>query len=107
MSKISEKMLNAIQATKITETVNRFFLTAAQKTKLDSIKFGSNVYAGITGIEITHGLTLTGPYAVTITNTSQPNNLGDVWIEQKTETTFVVKNSGADTITTFDWNIIL
>jgi len=69
---------------------------------------GTGTFNTTIGRTIPIGKTLANSdYKVCITPTSNPlGYLGEYWVDSKTNTTFVVKNSGSTTTATFDWVII-
>uniref|UniRef100_A0A6H1ZEM3 Putative tail protein n=2 Tax=viral metagenome TaxID=1070528 RepID=A0A6H1ZEM3_9ZZZZ len=69
---------------------------------------GSGTFNGSTGVTINIGATLSGAtYSVAITiTTSNPINVGAISVESKANNQFVVKNTGSDVTSTFDWIVI-
>lgn len=74
-----------------------------------NIASGSGTFNSISGRTISIGKTMSSnTYKVSVTPTANPDgSLGEVWIESKTTTSFVVKCSGSTTTCTFDWMITL
>lgn len=88
-------------------TNDRIYFETWKKIRVlaDGVVSNSGVFNSTTGRTITHNLNSIN-YAVTIQPTSNPSGtLGEFWVENKTLTTFVVKNSGVNTTATFDWII--
>jgi hypothetical protein len=67
---------------------------------------GTGTFNTTTGRTITHTAGVT-TYKVCIQPTGDSGGtIGEYWVESKTTTSFVVKNSGSNTTTTFDWILI-
>ena len=67
---------------------------------------GAGTFNGTTGDEISIGATLGGTsYQVSILPTGDSLNVGAIYIDTKTTTTFLVKCTGSGT-PTFDWKLI-
>lgn len=67
---------------------------------------GSGVFAGYdskTTIDIN---STTDDYKVFIVPTSSNGDIGEYWVEDKTKDSFVVKNTGANKTSSFDWFLI-
>lgn len=74
-------------------------------TVVSNIYSGGGTFNSTTGVVISIGEVLGGTgYSVSIIpTTADPINVGEISVESKTSTQFVVKNSGSDTTSTFDW----
>ena len=70
---------------------------------------GIGTFAGSTGvsIDITDYAIGTTSYHVDITLDDLSGYIGEISVESKAENSFVVKNSGSDTTTTFTWSLTL
>ena len=86
-------------------------ITVYDNTKLaiSNTASGTGTFNSIKGCTITIGKTMSSTnYRVSVTPTSNPDgSLGEIWVESKTATSFVVKCSGSTTTTTFDWMVIM
>ena len=72
------------------------------------IHVGVGVFAGSdAGVTIAIGATLDDTtYYVTITPQTNSENIGPVYVDNKTTTTFDVSNLGADNTSTFEWILV-
>jgi len=67
---------------------------------------GASTFAGSAGAIVTIGETLGGTsYHVTVTPTADSEDVGAIWVDTKTATTFKVKCTGTGT-PTFDWALL-
>jgi hypothetical protein len=78
-------------------------------TKIKNAVRGSDTFNGSTGttVDITAHAIGTADYMVVITFQGSSGFIGEVSVESKAANSFVVKNSGSDVTTGFDWEIIL
>jgi len=73
---------------------------------IQSYESGQSNFAGVTGVDITMSSPKTSTnYRVLITPTEDPaGNLGEVYVDRKTTTSFTVYNSGT-AVTGFIWEV--
>ena len=74
----------------------------------EKVYAGSGIFNSTTGVTVPIGVTLGGAvYSVAITiTTADPINVGEISVESKADNQFVVKNTGSDITSTFDWILI-
>lgn len=89
----------------ITGTGELVVISGRTDTVVSNIYSGGGTFNSTTGVTISIGEVLggTGYSVAIIPTTADPINVGEISVESKTSTQFVVKNSGSDTTSTFDW----
>lgn len=101
-------------------TADKTSVTAAinsLKTRIDNLPTGggtavsfisgTSTFGGEAGKIVYHTDTETTDYKVVITTLGDTNgSIGEITVTNKTNTSFIVKNTGSNTVNQFDWIII-
>lgn len=87
----------------INKNMDKIDAAVAKKVDSNSMICGSGTFNGTTGVSISHAANTTNYIAQITMSSSDPNGaVGIFWVESKTETSFIVKNTG-DVGFHFDW----